>query len=996
MNRFIKLFILIFFTSIIGFSQISKVHYIPPLTTNEVVGGGASYPYQQFMYLSTPSTENVSVTITPLNGDTPITFTDLNNTNPKMHLIGGVDNPSGFVESPLFVDHDRTGGATTLNAGFLIEADCPIYVSVRYNAGAQAGALVSKGDASLGTNFRAGMMTMGTNSTENIQQTSLSFISVMATQDDTNVRFDLPNATSQTTIENYTYNGPFIKTLNKYESVLIAIDFDESGKNTGAARNSLVGALIRSVDDSGTILVEDNTKPIVVNVGSTSGTFSANGGGHDHGVDQIVGLDRVGHEYIFVRGNGENSTNGNGELETPLMVASVDGTQIFINDDTNPAATIDAGDYYLISSGYWSSQNQGATMYVRTQDKNHPVFAYQGVGGNGNSEANQGMFFVPPLDEEANDDVNNIPSIDFIGYDQYDDQAGVTIVTNSDATIAITDENGDYDINSLNAVTVTGKSEYKAYSIDDLAGDVKVTSTGELYLAYFNTSGAATSGGFYAGFASPPNAAIDLGINSLGNCLEIDDDGNIIGSNITLQITNPGGFDSYTWEFYKDGAWEPAAGNSSNVETYTPTEAGDYRLKGAIDCLDNFNQYSGVIPVSICPADSDNDGIIDNLDLDLDNDGILNSIESSGNLTIDLSGISSPIFLDKDGNTVNISTQVSTEGVTAVNTITGDNSGVINITLGASLDAKASYELKNTAEPLNYKFTGESETITAGDYFEVRVFPSTRNITLLDPNDELNIDTNFDGETFDTGVTTFTANYIRFKYKQDTASPTFEFLAYDVDGIKITSGADETTSVSEFEGKIEILDYKINSDENSANNDSVYDYYDLESDGDECFDLTEAGFTYENFIGDPDNDGILGTSPLNTNNAGVIDDRGLVIVHKVAGGYEIDPKKDSNGNYLFQTPGDPVGIQTQPQSTSGCEGSTVEFEVSATSQTEISYQWQFFNTTNDEWENLADDTNYSGTTTTKLLISNKIFSGPKITKTSLKYVFFSLKLDFFE
>ena len=70
-------------------------------------------------------------------------------------------------------------------------------------------------------------------------------------------------------------------------------------------------------------------------------------------------------------------------------------------------------------------------------------------------------------------------------------------------------------------------------------------------------------------------------------------------------------------------------------------------------------------------------------------------------------------------------------------------------------------------------------------------------------------------------------------------------MAYDVDGLKITSGADGTTSVSDFSGKIEIIDYKINSDENSASTDSIYDYYDLESDGDECFDLTEAGFTYE-------------------------------------------------------------------------------------------------------------------------------------------------------
>ena len=60
-------------------------------------------------------------------------------------------------------------------------------------------------------------------------------------------------------------------------------------------------------------------------------------------------------------------------------------------------------------------------------------------------------------------------------------------------------------------------------------------------------------------------------------------------------------------------------------------------------------------------------------------------------------------------------------------------------------------KLKNTSESLNYKFTGKSETVTAGDYFEIRVFPNTRNITLLDPNDELIIDSNFDGQTFDEG-----------------------------------------------------------------------------------------------------------------------------------------------------------------------------------------------------------------------------------------------------
>ena len=43
--------------------------------------------------------------------------------------------------------------------------------------------------------------------------------------------------------------------------------------------------------------------------------------------------------------------------------------------------------------------------------------------------------------------------------------------------------------------------------------------------------------------------------------------------------------------------------------------------------------------------------------------------------------------------------------------------------------------------------------------------------------------------------------------------------------------------------------------------------------------MIEAGFNYENFVGDPDGDGILGTSPLNNNINGVINDQGLVVSH---------------------------------------------------------------------------------------------------------------------
>ena len=49
------------------------------------------------------------------------------------------------------------------------------------------------------------------------------------------------------------------------------------------------------------------------------------------------------------------------------------------------------------------------------------------------------------------------------------------------------------------------------------------------------------------------------------------------------------------------------------------------------------------------------------------------------------------------------------------------------------------------------------------------------------------------------------------------------------------------------------------------------------------------------------------------------------------------------GIIYFKLLGMPVQIIDEPISTDGCEGSTVEFEINATSSGGgISYQWQFF------------------------------------------------------
>ena len=196
--------------------------------------------------------------------------------------------------------------------------------------------------------------------------------------------------------------------------------------------------------------------------------------------------------------------------------------------------------------------------------------------------------------------------------------------------------------------------------------------------------------------------------------------------------------------------------------------------------------------VSICPDDSDNDGIIDNIDLDLDNDGILNSVESNGEIKFDFSDTNSPI-LENNGNTLSISFDANSNSFNSgatTNTLSGTSDGNFetkvpsNIVIGAKpansreSSSKASssfisYKLENFSENLNLNFTGQQEihTTVSGEYFEISVFPTSKNITLLDPKNHLLInkpgeDNYTEIETLN-GLKQYSSNTIRFKFNPD-------------------------------------------------------------------------------------------------------------------------------------------------------------------------------------------------------------------------------------
>jgi len=925
----IKKFIVFFFLlgfGFIGLAQLSKVHYIPPLTS----GPANADPLDQYFYISTPSNGNVAFTIKPAGGDASSYINgQVSNSNPYKYTIAS----AGY--SQLFQD-PATTSVVTSDKGYIIESQDVIYVSVRMNAGnnQQAGALVSKGENALGKIFRIGTYDNQGSAGDNY----LNFFSLMATEDNTTVNLSSNNITGLV-IQNYSGQFPIENIiLDRGQSYTVALKVIDSNGN----KDGLIGTLVSS------------DKPIVVNTGSANGSFG-NGGSRDYGIDQIVGLDKVGTEYIFVKGEGQDS------YENVLIVAHYDNTNIKINEESTEA-TLNKGQYFIIEGDKFTDGN----MFVSSSEK---VFAYQGIGGA--FEANQGMFFVPPLSCESRGDVNNIAFIEQIGDNTL--TGGITIVTKGTAKVLINNTDIGSQPAGITVVgpsTVTGKNEYVTYNVTGLTGNVSVSSSDELYSAYYNQNGAATSGSFYAGFPSNPNVSLNLTASALGSCISLEG-----VSNVVFEVSNSGSYDSLQWVKKDEGAdtYSDIIGETNS--TYKPNEIGTYAVKGTIDCKGEVFKSTD-IPISICPTDFDDDGIVDNLDLDTDNDGILNFVESLGIGIINISDPLLPTFSLANGkeNTVNFTVELAkTSTVNPItNTFTGTATGTFKSDVAAAESGTNSYTINSLSPALQgqdellffhaKKDPGAVHNIIEGESFIWRVFPNDKNITVWDPDDRLLIDTNYDG-AFETGVTSFTGSEIHFKINPNPKGEIpYEFFASQVRAISFIHKNINKDVVSSYSGFIETIDYSVNTDLDST---FIYDMFDLDSDNDTCNDLTEAGFEDK----DPDLDGILGTG-IPTFDNGKIDNRGRYKEHTYP-----DPLKDiAEEKYLFQKASTPISITNQPLTTDKCESSNVSFEVTTENVepigSSITYNWQIYDATNTIWKNIIDDATYSGSTTKKLDISS--------------------------
>ena len=435
----------------------------------------------------------------------------------------------------------------------------------------------------------------------------LNFVTVLATEDNTTVNFsDFGNGV--TVVNNAPINDVI---LNSGESYLIAIKPGDNINNS----DGLIGVLVES------------DKPIAVNSGSITGSnanTTTDSNGQDAGIDQIVPVERIGTEYIFVRGIGPD------QIERPLIVAHEPNTEVYVNG-TLEYTIAQAGEHWSVPSSFYGvsydQYGQGpdigvsSNMYVETSK---PVFAYQVIGGirpgtegpfgAGTGIPNQGLFFVPPINCQTPSIVNNIAAINKLGPD-FAFGGVVTIVTETGSTVLI---NGN-DISDFagDVQPVNGNPLFETYTVEGLTGNVSIVSSSQVYVASFGAYDYATFGGYYSGFAYQPEIVLEeITVGSEG-CIP----------NLELRLNSISIFDQYQW-YFNGEMIDGAIGNS-----FTPTEPGYYQISGAVDDCEGI-LLSDNIPVSACPPDTDFDGVNDNIDIDIDNDGILNCEESLGDKNI--------------------------------------------------------------------------------------------------------------------------------------------------------------------------------------------------------------------------------------------------------------------------------------------------------------------------------------------------------------------------
>lgn len=510
------LFIFYIFNSV--FAQLDREHWFAPMVDRT----GAPNPYQK-LYLSTSRT-------------TPFPVSIYNNNV----LIGTVtiskSNPQKFdVLRNYIITTQQTDLFTPTTKGLYLKAEFPFYANLRFSVFNHAEIITSKGIPSTGQKFYAASAPI------TVSNPILNFMtSVLATEDNTSVTISGYSPTVQFSNGTTGATNPTITfTLNKGQSYII----DGIG-NIASNFDGFIGSKITS------------NKPINVTNGNFNGQYAGNfPSSSDILMDQAVPVDRLGNEFALVKGNGPIDSH----MEGAIVIATEDNTQIFVNNEIPPLATINAGKYFVIPDSKYILQGNGHyNLYLKTS-KN--AYVYQILAGDsniGNETATGGFNYIPALNCYLPKQINELGLINENFVHSNGNPGGILNIPTK--LNLITERGANITVNGANppAITgpynMTGTTNWVTYGIPNVTGTITVVSDKAIMAGITAGSDAVGYGGFFAGFPTQP-----VILQSGGGCIP--------GMVLTV---DPLIYDTYQW--YRNGIIVPGATTSS----ITPTLPGYY------------------------------------------------------------------------------------------------------------------------------------------------------------------------------------------------------------------------------------------------------------------------------------------------------------------------------------------------------------------------------------------------------------------------------------
>jgi len=308
------------------------------------------------IYLFIQSQSNVDVTVTvdqPANGSfTPIVMTINPQTTRRVNL------------TPFKAALETRPTNTIAKTGLRIQSTGPVSVQYEITNSNNSDITSLKGDNALGNYFYIPFHKHAPffNNTYASPHQAFASFDIVATQNNTLVRIYPPVPS-----DGHPALQQFSITLNTGQTYSMGY----TGTNYEQPFTHPSGAVVLS------------DKPVAISLKDDS-QHNPSGGCTDLQFEQIVPVGNMGNDYIAVKGNMNNTGD-----ESVMIMATVNGTDLYLDGASIPVITLFAGEYYRLDMDYLSSGPDNAVFIHATQ----PIYAMHFTG----SGCKMGDALLPPL-----------------------------------------------------------------------------------------------------------------------------------------------------------------------------------------------------------------------------------------------------------------------------------------------------------------------------------------------------------------------------------------------------------------------------------------------------------------------------------------------------------------------------------------------------------------------------------------------------------------------